>query len=407
MKRRNIKHKKHKKFWFVLSGLIILLGLTILSNHIFNRNYNNLSKTDRTMLSQLNMLYSETELKEKKLWKQYDLRELPIVLVRKWDCLNFSGDTINLLRGNAYAIGVKGLENKWYAQKIDMPASYHLPDVYRLSVLTPGIGATWSPFGNFQTIGSNMKLGESSHVYYMKYNKKNLEHALKPSQYFVPFLSHELFHYTIQNDWGTEKEIILSGKSKEWFSYLGLQYASLDVLLGQLNSYDYKELKRAVADYVTISEYRKLLDPIDYVEEKKHETVEGTATYVGIKASSCTDTPKLKLLSGIKSDKDRKFSVLFSAIAENSGYTSEIKWNRYDSGALLCMTLDRLYHSHVWQDSLNAQSVKKPVTLYDLIKDYYNTKNLEKYARSIEEIKKEYHFEKIEEQAEKIEKQVN
>ncbi|WP_260445323.1 hypothetical protein [Listeria seeligeri] len=133
-----IKRKKWLKVFLIIFGaiIIVLAGLTIL-NKTFHTSYKNMDKTDQAFFKQLNTLYSKT--KNEPLWQGDDLAKNPVVFVRKGDLLNFSDNTVNLIRGNVYAVGVKGLEDKWYAEKINLPDSYDMPDVYRLAVTTPGI----------------------------------------------------------------------------------------------------------------------------------------------------------------------------------------------------------------------------------------------------------------------------
>ncbi|MBC2323749.1 hypothetical protein [Listeria booriae] len=404
-----MKHKRALKVILIILGSILLLlgGLTIL-NKTYHTSYDKMDTTDQSFFKQLNTLYTKTT--KELLWQDYNLADKPVLFVRKGDHLNFSEDTINLIRGNVYAVGVKGLEGKWYATKIAMPRSYKMPDVYRLAVTTPGIWSTWNPIGNFssfsiddsgQEVRSNMQLADSSYVYYFKYGKNNIENPVKASQSAMPFFAHEAFHYLQQYDWHTtDGNIDVASKDVDWYSLLGLQYSILDTIMDATGKQDKAALEKALSDYVVVSDARRKQGISDYQNEKQHETIEGTATYVGIKASAITGgKPKqLKLLEGARDEKSRKFAVLFEGIAYDPSFVSEIKWNRYDSGALLSSALD-IVDSTDWQTTFNKKaSANKAFTLDD---ELHQLNNLAE-PRMLAEIEKSYHFENIQALSKKI-----
>ncbi|EAD9617555.1 hypothetical protein LSA88_002885 [Listeria monocytogenes] len=403
------KHKRGLKICLAIVTVVILflVVMTVL-NKTFHVSYDQMDKTDQAFFKQLNTLYSKT--KNKPLWQGYNLAENPILFVRKGNQLNFSEETVNLIRGNVYAVGVKGLEGKWYAKKINLPDSYEMPDVYRLSITTPGIWETWSPLGNFSSIAidektgktkqTNMQVGDSSHVYYFKYSKGNIEKPLNPSQSAIPFYTHEAFHYFVQKDWqGSDGNIGLESKNAEWYSLLGLQYKVLDNIMEEVQQKDTDGVSAALADYRVVSDARRKLDSKGYQDEKSHETIEGTATYVGIKSSDLTggDPIKLQLLSGAKDDEHRKFFTLFESIAYSPSYVSEFKWNRYDSGALLSAALDEV-DSNNWQSIFNQKASNESYTLDDRIHELkYSGK-----VNNLNAIKQKYDFQNIEKLSEKL-----
>ncbi|MFD0589934.1 hypothetical protein ACFQZE_18290 [Paenibacillus sp. GCM10027627] len=395
-----------KAIWIVLSIVLIGIGYLIAGNKWFHTKYESLNETDRAMFAQLNELHANTANSKEALWEDYNLHKLPIVLVAKGEILNNSKGTWNGLRKGAYAVGISGLDNKWYTKKIAMPDHFELQHVYRLSALTPGMGSTWNPIGNFSSIDQNLSIGDTSRAYYFKYNKKNLENPIKTSQYFIPFLVHENFHHVMQQHWAIESgDLSLEGKNTEWFEYLGYQYTALDGVKDALAGKDREAIKHAIAEYVVISELRKQKDNNAYSMEKLHETSEGSATYVGMKASSLVSTPPLPFLAGAQSEDQRKFSYLFTVMARNPGFLSEIKWSRYDSGALLCFALDRLYGNSSWQSKLNAQKTDLPVTLYELVKQYYDEHGLIDYAASAASIMNNYDVKRIRDEAKRLDDQ--
>ncbi|CAM4242103.1 hypothetical protein LIBO111022_12240 [Listeria booriae] len=402
-----------KKKWIrvvliVLGGFLILLISMTIINKTYHTSYDKMDATNQAFFAQLNKLYSDT--KKDALWQGDQLDRNPTIFVEKGDILNFSQDTINGIRKNAYAVGVKGLEGKWYAQKIKMPDSYNMPEVYRLAITTPGIWETWNPIGNFssssldetgKTIRSNMQLGDSSYVFFFKYGTTNIENPIKASQSAIPFFTHEAFHYTQQYNWhATDGNIDVISKDESWYSLLGLQYSVLDSLMVATEKQDKYAITRALANYIVVSDARREQYPTDYEGEKEQETIEGTATYVGIKASSITGgkPEKLRLLEGARRESDRKFMVLFEGMAYDPSFVSEIKWNRYDSGALLSVALDQV-DDKLWQDIFNKKaSGKQPYTLDD---ELHRLPNLGT-PNTLEQIKKTYDFEHIQELSKQI-----
>ncbi|ECJ9745148.1 hypothetical protein FQR52_01045 [Listeria monocytogenes] len=400
------KHKMALKICLIIITVIVLflVVMTILNKTLYT-SYDQMDKTDQAFFKQLNSLYSKT--KDKPLWQEYNLEENPVLFVKKGNQLNFSEETVNLIRGNVYAVGVKGLEGKWYAEKIKLPDSYKMPDVYRLAVTTPGIWATWSPLGNFSSIAidektgkttqTNMQVGNSPHVYYFKYGKNNLENPIKPSQAAIPFYSHEAFHYFAQKDWqGSDGNVDLESKDAEWYSLLGLQYKVLDTVMVELEQKDKAGVSAALSDYRVVSDARRELDSKNYQNEKMHETTEGTAEYVGLKSSELTGG-KLQLLSGARDDAHRKFFILFESVANDPSFISEIKWNRYDSGALLSSALDEV-DSFDWQSAFNKKANNGSYTLDDQIHELtYSGK-----TNNLNEIKQKYDFQNIKQLSEKL-----
>ncbi|MBH5317061.1 hypothetical protein I6N90_04465 [Paenibacillus sp. GSMTC-2017] len=404
-----MKKKSHLKKITIslLSIAIVVIGYLIVGNKLFNKRYDRLNETDRTMFAQLNELYTNTANTKEALWRGYQLNKLPIILVAKGNSLNNSSGTFNAIRRTAYTVGISGLADKWYTQKITMPDHFTLQNVYRLSALTPGVGSTWNPIGNFSTFGENISLGDATNAYYFKYNNKNLENPIKESQYFIPFLIHENFHHSVQLAWKSDSgDVRIEEKNAEWFEYLGYQFAALDGIKDAIVNNDKEAMKRAVAEYVVISEYRKQQDIHTYSSEKLHETLEGTATYVGIKASTHASTPPLLLLPGAPSEEQRNFSYFFTSIAHHPGYLSEIKWNRYESGALLCFALDKLLEDQSWQQKLNAQKSNSPVTIYDLVEQYYDEHGLKEYANSVDTLLKKYDTSRIRKESKLLDNQI-
>lgn len=94
--------------------------------------------------------------------------------------------------------------------------------------------------------------------------------------------------------------------------------------------------------------------------------MEGTATYVGIRASQLTGYDfGVMYFDNVK---DVPFSDLRNTV-ESGRLDTQVLANRipYETGALLCLLLDRLAVPD-WQAELNRQTPEQPVTLYDVLR---------------------------------------
>ena len=98
------------------------------------------------------------------------------------------------------------------------------------------------------------------------------------------------------------------------------------------------------------------------------ETSEGTATYVGIKASEMVGYDFGVMYF------DNKKNVPFIEVMPNleaGHFNKSFLADRmpYETGALLCMLLDALEISD-WKEMLNSQTLENPVTLFDILETF-------------------------------------
>ncbi len=121
-------------------------------------------------------------------------------------------------------------------------------------------------------------------------------------------------------------------------------------------------------DYVTIVQQRLENNP-DYVKkELDRETIEGTATYVGIKASRNVGYDYgVMYFDNIK---DVPFSTL-ETIIETGSYSKNFLAERipYETGVLLCLLMDQLEIPD-WQEILNSQMPQEQTTLFTVIQTF-------------------------------------
>ena len=98
------------------------------------------------------------------------------------------------------------------------------------------------------------------------------------------------------------------------------------------------------------------------------ETAEGTAQYVGIKASKIVGYDYGVMY--FDNTKDVSFSEVIPML-KAGGIDKSFLADRmpYETGALLCELLEAL-HVENWQEHLNAQTADTPVTLYSEIHEF-------------------------------------
>lgn len=352
-----IKHDK-KNFLKYFSSLIVLLliatTIILVTNH-FSPEYNSLNTTDQTILFELDA-YCKAN-KESSIWSGYTLEDKPIL-------------AINGTFGKAYLINPETEPGSLFAQKIAMPKGGSL-QVYRLSVLTPQVFSMRFSIGNFNTIGKTYRLF-GNEVYFTKYTEKESLEPQHSSTHYITLLSHEAFHYYMQDNWagGSRFSEELSDAD---IDLIASEYDALAEIQAELakDTPSKDTLLQYAKEYAAIMERRIAANPQYLNAELSMETAEGTAQYVCIKASKiagydygmmCFDNTKDVLFSEV-------IPVLKSGRIEKSFLADRMP---YETGALLCELLDVL-DANGWQDSLNSQTSEHPITLYSVIKEYLAT----------------------------------
>ncbi|MEA4922926.1 MAG: hypothetical protein VB031_06110 [Eubacteriaceae bacterium] len=400
-KKQHRKGHKIKTFITVVIAIVVVAAVVLVGqlalNKLVNKDYSDLNNRDEEMLSQLDRLYSVTS-GDKEMWQGYDLNDQPLILVAKGDHLNFGDDSINLIRGTAYAVNVEGLENKAYAQKIDMPGKFKLQNVYRLAAATPGIMKTWSPMGNFSGMSDNIGLGSSDHVFFFKYNNDTLKNAGKSDSYLLPFMSHELFHYAMQQGWSTDEPISYEEQDADWYSLLGLRYKVMDKLLYGATHSKFTDTDENISDYVKVTKALKEADPKMFKKMMNIENAEGTAQFMSVQASRISKTPDYTFITDGRTDKT-DFSWTFKYMSKHTDRVADIRWLCYDVGAVLCYTLDEAEGNTEWQKALNSGQYK---TVNDAVTAYYDSGIGDDKYDSISQIKDKYDFGSLQKTAEQL-----
>lgn len=140
--------------------------------------------------------------------------------------------------------------------------------------------------GNFNTTGKTYKLF-GNEVFYTKYDDFNSISKEFTSSHYITFLTHEAFHYYMQENWAGGSRFSIEPLTQKDMDLLKVEYEVLSKIQDELIEQGKREntLLQYAKEYVEIANKRVSQNP-DYVEkELSMETAEGTATYIGIKAS--------------------------------------------------------------------------------------------------------------------------
>lgn len=349
-----MKNKTKKRITGILTaiGLLLVIMAALVVPNFFNAEYESLNQTDQTILSEL-----DTYLKgnaQKPIWEEFPLGKNAV--------LALYGSF-----GKGFLINPSHPVNPLFARKITMPPDSSIT-VYRISRFAPQLLQFRLP-GNFNTIGKTYKLF-GNEVYYTKYDT---EHSLEQkfsSRHYITFLSHEAFHYYMQDQWAGGGRFSADSLTEKDLELLGKEYASLakiqEMLLSKALVKD--DLLQDTKEFVDIVEQRISANPSYLKDELSMETAEGTATYVGIKASELVGYDfGVMYFDNVK-------VIPFTEVMPNleaGNFNESFLANRmpYETGALLCMLLDALEVPD-WQKTLNSQTIDNPVTLFSLLEAF-------------------------------------
>lgn len=330
--------------------LFLIFAAVILNR--FRSDYEQLDAADQLILKEWNTYVKQTA--EEELWKDFKLGDQTLIALK---------DSF----GGAYLINPKKKVSSIFARKIRMPSDYQI-EVYRIAAVDPGL-LPLRMDGNFNTSGKTYTF-YGNEVFFTKYDET--EAITKPysSSHYLTFLTHEAFHYYMQNDWMKGSTYSTDSLSPEDLELLYQEYEILERI--QRNLLAGKEGREAYLDdateYVELVKERMRKNP-DYVRlEMERETVEGTATYVSIKASELAGYDYgVMYFDNIK---DVPFSDLKNTV-EAGAYDVRELADRipYETGALLCLLMEQMEIPD-WQETLNGQTQEAPVTLYAQIETF-------------------------------------
>lgn len=355
MKLKKIGLKQVLKAFFGIMLIAIILSIGL--NHV-GTTYEDLNADDKKMLTELDDFYKAD--RENKVWVGYDLEKVPVL-------------AINGLWGKSYLVNPTNKPTGIFVQEITMPKEKSL-QVYRIAAVAPEVFPMKADLGNFNTLGE-VSSAFGNDVYYMKYTgKKSLEPKYS-SVHFIAFLTHEAFHYYMQNNWNMKR---LHGEelSPSGLKLLGKEYDVLTKVQSELKLQNpsKEKLRTYAKEYVAVMEERMKENPEYLKIEMPMERDEGTAQFVGYRASKAAGYDY-----GIM-DYSNMQDVPFSEAMQlyNEGKIKQDFLSSrmpYQTGAQLCELCNALGIKG-WQEKLNAQTVDKPVYLYNVIKEYVDKEKL-------------------------------
>lgn len=372
-----------KKFSKIIITLVLTIFIYIVIFNFKSVNYTDLSSTNKEMFFKLNNTLDND------IWPNFSL-DKPMILIEKGDYLNNKANTVNFYRKNIFLVNVD--IKSPLAKKVNMPKDFKLQQVYKLNRFHPLAIKTISPIGNFSSIGENLKYKDYNKIYKFKYGKNNFN-STKKSQEFIPFLAHEYFHYSIQDNWKIKDEYLDIINNKEYISLIGLEYKILDNIMKNLDNKNL--LDTYLNEYLKVSKEKENLDKNYFNKEKNYETIEGSATYIGMNYGDIVNTP-LPFLEGAIREEDRSFYYIFTVAANYDNYINELRFSRYDSGALLLKSLNK--NNYNFYSNLEDSTIYKEVEKYVL----NNPKSVD-----LNSIKEKYNYTEIEKESEKIINRLN
>lgn len=381
------KPLKLSLFAVIIIWIAILLGSIIL-NKSYHTKFDSLDKVDQQMLQELSIIYKSFETSSNKLWdEKYHFEKQPLILIR-------TNKDRGLIRKEAYALNVEGIENSIFAKEIQIPKSLHLPKIYRLSRFDVRTLSTWFP-SNFGTV--NMK---NNKIFYFKYHPNMLSN---PDLYFdfPSFLLHESFHTYKQKDWlydaNGEEHIENYPINKENYALMGLEFKLLDQAMRDKNP---ETIKQNLHDWTLVRKYRYHKWP-QLIGETKTEAIEGSARYIEYRYSNLTGG-NLTVLATKQAPYHITFLEAFNFIANGQGASPAFLERpiRYETGSALELLMDQA--NIPWKEMIEDNPMKRGKTQYEILTSYFKVDDVTNLENKIKEIKESNDYQTLLEQGEKI-----
>lgn len=348
-----VKKSRRVLIVFACLAALCVVGLfAVVARNQAAASYEDLSETDRAVLSEYNTLYES--LLEDDIWDGFGLEEKTI--------LALAGDW-----GDGYLINPAEPVSSIFAKEISLPEDWSIT-VYRVSAAEPGL-MPLRLAGNFNTVGETYALFGSP-LYFVKYDGDASVSMQWSSDHFSALLAHEAFHYYMQDEWEEGSRFSTEGLTDADVALLGEEYRILATIQDEFltGAPDQAALKEAAEEYVDVMGRRMEANPEYVRHELAMETMEGTAQYVGIQA--CRRVGYDLGVMYFTNQKDVSFDEVMPQY-EAGGIDKSFFADRmpYETGALLCLLMDELDVSD-WQARLNAQTLDAPVTLYSILEGW-------------------------------------
>lgn len=350
----SMRKKRFKKTKVFLGAFlcVLFIGIAgIIAGNYFHAHFTDLNETDQSILKGLDEYHKYTE--KQNIWENFNLGNKTIL-------------ALNTDSGKAYLINPTANVRSIFAKEINMPSDYKIK-VYRISPLSPQL-FQFKFDGNFNTSEKTYKV-YGNKIFYTKYSASSTTNPFS-STHYITFLSHEAFHYYMQKNWADGSTYSVDTMSDEDKELLYKEYDILTEIQKALleNTANQKVFLQYAKEYVDIINQRMEKNPTYVKEELERETTEGTATYIGIKASEIVGYDYgVMYFDNIK---EVPFSDLKRTV-EAGDYDKRELADRipYESGTLLCLLMDQLEIPD-WQETLNSQTRNNTITLNSIISNF-------------------------------------
>lgn len=319
--------------WIIILVLFLLFVIALAVPTVINRSnstYSSLSDTDKAVLTELDT-YFKAE-KSDPVWKDFSLYNKTILAIDKSS-------------KKAFLVNPAKEVKSIFAAEVKMPEDFSIR-VYRISAGAPQL-LQFSISGNFNTIGKTYNVF-GNEVYFTKYNKSSFD-SKQDSGHYITLLSHEAFHYYMQNNWpqaGRFDTEAITDKDLDLMDEQYMVYAKIYDAL-KAKETDKAKLSALAKEYVEIANRRHLANPNYMEEESLSETAEGTAMYIGLHSSKKVGYD-FKIMNYYDVNKSKEavelpFDTVVPSIKDGTFPKSLIssEWV-YHTGALLCEFMDAL-----------------------------------------------------------------
>lgn len=347
------RHIRATHIIFMILAVILVSIAGVIASNKLPSDFSQLTETDQAVLREYNALCEQE--KTSPLWQGYRLSDQPMVFLPKGAL-------------SIYLVNPTHELSSIFAKKITLPDGFSIHSVYRVSVLAPEVWRM-KKSGNFNTLGETYSLlGES--VYFVQYEEDAALAQPYTSKHFLTFLTHESFHYSMQNQWGLGEYPYIESLTPKDLELLRQEYDVLESIRQTLQreTADQKQLLADTKQYLSIMDERIASNPEYVTSELIKERDEGTATYVSIKASRLVGYDYGVMY--FDNVKDVPFCDVFAQINAGNLDTSFLyKRMPYETGALLCQLMEALDIPD-WQSTLNKQTQETPQTLYSVLKEF-------------------------------------
>ena len=253
-----------------------------------------------------------------------------------------------------------------FAKEIALPEDWDIT-IYRVAAVTPGLMA-FRFEGSLNTIGKDYALFGSP-VYFVKYDEASVTEPWS-NLHFACFLSHEAFHYYMQEGWPEGSRFSTEGLTDGDIALLEEEYDILCQVQTQLLSGDPDQAAPGGSRPGLCGRH----GPPPGRQPRLCPAGAGHGDHGG-HGHLCghPGLPRVGYDFGIMYFSNQKDVPMDQVIPQYQAGNLDKSFLAdrmpYETGGLLCLLMDALAIPD-WQAALNSQTPEDPVSLYDILKDW-------------------------------------